>query len=301
MTQREHILQELNELKSTLMAHVGLHPYTVPEGYFAGLAEQVMRRIKALDAETATEELKQLSVLLAGLPKQMPYQVPQGYFENLAEQVLRRIKAMDAADAADELKTLSPLLAGLSKKMPFDVPAGYFKNKEAVISDQQSAAEELAALSPVLSGVSKEMPYTVPVGYFESLAENVSEKSGNKQKAKIVSFAGRKWFKYAAAAVVIGIIVTIGLNRFGNDTPQASQPMARFEKNLNKEIKKMSEQELNDFLQYNAAGLDGTENVKNDNADDAKELLKDISESEMKSFLEETADVETDKETIMLN
>lgn len=298
MAQKEYILQELRELKSTLASYAGLNTYSVPAGYFDGMVEQVLRRIKALDAATAADELNQLSVLLAGLSKQIPYSVPAGYFEGLAAQVLRRIRAMEAATVNDELNELSPLLAGLSKKMPYDVPAGYFENLN--ISEEETAAEELATLSPVLSGIKKEMPYSVPVGYFENLTAGIA-KEAVKKEAKVVSITSRNWFRYAAAAVVVGIIATIGFMKFGSDEPKAGQSLAVFENKLNKEIKKMSEQELNDFLQYNAAGLDGTENVKNNNVDDAKELLKDVSESEMKTFLEETADVETDTETIMLN
>ncbi|MCX6318340.1 MAG: hypothetical protein NTW29_13705 [Bacteroidetes bacterium] len=301
MTRKEHILQELNELKSTLAGFSSQQVYTVPDGYFQGLTEQIMRRIKALDAATATEELKQLSVLLAGLPKQMPYQVPQGYFENLAEQVMRRIKAMDAANAADELSTLSPLLAGLSKKMPFSVPSGYFENHESDDTVSIQAAEELATLSPFLSGMSKEMPYQVPQGYFDHLAESISIPTERKEKTKVVSLVSRNWFRYAAAAVVVGIITTIVFVTMGSDTPKASQSMAIFEKNLNKEIKKMSEQELNDFLQNNATGPVGTETVKVGSQDEIKDYLKDVSEAEMKTFIEETADVEDNSEPVMLN
>lgn len=295
MAKKEYILQELKELQSTLAGYAGQHPYTVPTGYFEGLGEQVLRRIKALEAATAAEELNHLSSSLAG-HAQMPYTIPAGYFEGLAEQVLRRIRAMEAATANEELNELSPLLAGLSKKMPYSVPADYFDQ----LHTEESAAAELASISPLLSGLKKEMPYTVPAGYFENLADNVAKKAEQKE-AKVIAITSRKWFRYAAAAVMVGVIATLAFLKFGSDEPKASQPLAKFEKNLNKEIKKMSEKELNDFLQYNAAGLDGTENVKNDNVDDAKELLKDVSESEMKAFLEETADVETDSESIMMN
>lgn len=298
MAQKEYILQELNELKSTLASCANLHTYTVPAGYFEGLIEQVMRRIKALDAATAADELDQLSVLLASLSRQMPYSVPAGYFEGLAEQVLRRIRAMEAVSVDEELNALSPLLAGLSKKMPYNIPAGYFEGPGTnhITTEQASPAEELATLSPLLSGMKKEMPYSVPAGYFESLADNIV-----KKETKVIAITSRKWFRYAAAAVVTGVIATLAFIRFSNNEIKSTDSIAKIEKKINKDLKKMSEQDLNDFLQFNAAGLDGTENVKSGNVDEAKELLKDVSESEMKTFLEETADVEPDTETIMLN
>jgi hypothetical protein len=50
------------------------------------------------------------------------------------------------------------------------------------------------------------MPYSVPQGYFEGLVENRT-----RPAAKIVSITHRNWFKYAAAAVVTGLIVLSGL------------------------------------------------------------------------------------------
>jgi hypothetical protein len=296
MAKKDYILQELKELQSTLISYADQHTYTVPAGYFEGLTEQVLRRIKALEATTAAEELNHLSRSLTSIHGQMPYTVPAGYFEGLAEQVLRRIKAMEAATVSEELSELSPLLAGLSKKMPYSVPVDYFEQ----LHTEESAATELASISPLLSGLKKEMPYSVPAGYFEDLVDSVAKKAVKKE-TKVIAITSRKWFRYAAAAVMVGVIATLAFLKFGNDEPKASQPLAKFEKNLNKEIKKMSEKELNDFLQYSAAGLDGTENVKIDNIDDAKELLKDVSESEMKTFLEETADVEPDAEPVMMN
>jgi hypothetical protein len=48
-------------------------------GYFEGLAEQVLLRIRQ---EEAAEELSNLSPLLSKLSRQHPFQVPEGYFEN---------------------------------------------------------------------------------------------------------------------------------------------------------------------------------------------------------------------------
>jgi hypothetical protein len=61
-----------NELKDPRM------PYSVPEGYFEGLAEQVLARIRQ---EEAKEELGTLSPLLQQLSKKQPYSTPVGYFD----------------------------------------------------------------------------------------------------------------------------------------------------------------------------------------------------------------------------
>ncbi len=82
MEQKQTIVAELLELNSSLRP--GISPaWQVPAGYFDGLAEDLLRRIKALDASSVEEELQQLSPLLAQLDRRSPYLVPAGYFEEL--------------------------------------------------------------------------------------------------------------------------------------------------------------------------------------------------------------------------
>ncbi len=256
MTQRDNILQELRELQSKLADHTPENIYSVPTGYFDGLVEEVLRRIRALEAE----------------------------------------------NAVDELACLSPLLSKLSKKMPYTVPAGYFEGMEtslisSVSTGSQSAKEELETLSPLLSGLKKKMPYSVPAGYFESLGE---KRASNK--TKVVSLGSRKWIRFAAAAIVTGIIVTIGFLYFSPVENGPGSSFARFEKKITKEIKKTSDKELDDFIQqFSDAGLDTEETVINIPDAEVKELLKDVPETELKKFLEETADTETpDAEEMLL-
>ena len=64
MTQKDNILQELKELKSFLVNLSLQNVYSVPAGYFDGLAVQVMKRIKTLEAIDAKEDLNHLSPLL---------------------------------------------------------------------------------------------------------------------------------------------------------------------------------------------------------------------------------------------
>lgn len=257
MTQRDNILQELGELQSKLADHTPENIYSVPTGYFDGLAEQVLRRIRALDAE----------------------------------------------NAVDELACLSPLLSKLSKDMPYTVPAGYFEEIETslisfVSTGSQSAKEELETLSPLLSGLKKEMPYSVPAGYFENLGE---KRASNK--TKVVSLGSRKWIRFAAAAVVTGIITTITFLFIGSsDDKGPGASIAKFEKKLTKDIKKTSDKELNEFIQqFSDAGLVTEETAYNVPDIEVKDLLKDVSENELKNFLEETAEIETtDADEVLL-
>ncbi len=255
MAQSNNILQELQELNSRLAELGNENCYTVPSGYFDGLTETILQRIKAMNANNAVEELNILSPSLNSISKEVPYKVPAGYFDGLAERAMRSIHESNQYETADEeIETLSPLLSSLKKQNPYTVPQGYFEN---------------ISLTPV------------------------------KKEAKVISFTKQSWFRYAVAAAVIGIITLTGILLFGKKNEE--RRLARFENRLNREIKTMSDDDLKDFVQYTDAGLTGEEKVSNNNnnTDEIKELLKDIPESELKEFIEETADTET--ETTLMN
>ena len=128
MTNRNTILNELADLGSGLKDHNPQKIYTVPAGYFEGLADQILNRIKALDATNAKDELKYLSPLLSNVSKEMPYAVPAGFFQNLSEDVLKNISEHeDYQTSEEEIESLSPLLSSLKNKKTYLAPAGYFE------------------------------------------------------------------------------------------------------------------------------------------------------------------------------
>lgn len=130
MSQRDNILNELNELQSSLPAVATAVAYLAPAGYFDSLPEQIMGRIRVLEAETAHEELVLLSPLLSGLKKQTPYSVPADYFAMLENGLANIAQQESNPSARQEPEQLSPLLGSLQKQMPYSVPAGYFDNLE---------------------------------------------------------------------------------------------------------------------------------------------------------------------------
>ncbi|MET0466487.1 MAG: hypothetical protein ABW007_25235 [Chitinophagaceae bacterium] len=121
MPQSPTIREELQELNSSLVSSSDPLGYTVPEGYFSGLAAEIMTRIKADEAATPATELEQLSPLLAGISKKNVYSVPDGYFAELDPS----FAWVKDEDASSETAQLSPLLGGLSRKSPFSLPDGY--------------------------------------------------------------------------------------------------------------------------------------------------------------------------------
>lgn len=80
------IQQELNELNSTLLLPKAGKAFSVPEGYFEGLAEAILAKVKAQEAN-ANEEIETLSPLLANLSRKMPFEIPKDYFQNLADGI----------------------------------------------------------------------------------------------------------------------------------------------------------------------------------------------------------------------
>jgi len=257
MTTRDNILHELNELKSSLASLNPGNVYSVPAGYFDGLADQVLSRIKSLETADPKEELLILSEMLGHLPKQMPYAVPAGYFEGLAERALESVQKSN---------------------------------------DYQTANEELASLSPLLSGLKKEMPYEVPAGYFEGITKDITEKS--KPETKVVSLGSRSWFRYAAAAVVTGVIILGSFMIFNNEKIDPASDSHAWVK---KSIKKVSTDKLEEFIELveDEKSVASNSTVKQE---EIKELIKDIPDSEIQNFLNETDILDgSDKDDLLLN
>jgi len=181
--------------------------------------------------------------------------------------------------------------------MPYTLPEGYFERLEETLlqtiqqsNDYQTAKEELETLSPLLSGLKKQLPFSIPQGYFENL-------SVGKPETKIVSFTSRKWFRYAAAAVITGVIALGGLMYFNSrKVDPVEQPYAWVKKSIKKVDKadidafvKLADEELSNQVVTSAP-------VK---PEEIKELMKDVSDKEIQDFLDETDGAEDTNDTMM--
>ncbi|MDQ3277301.1 MAG: hypothetical protein M3Q06_03185 [Bacteroidota bacterium] len=114
MDNQDNIKDELRSLNSGLPSSENPNPFSVPEGYFSGLAASILAKVKGQENSVASE-LQELSPLLAGLSKEMPYAVPQGYFE----QTLSDLPALTSDQR-------SAVLDSIGKNLPYAVPEGYF-------------------------------------------------------------------------------------------------------------------------------------------------------------------------------
>ena len=200
------------------------------------------------------KELEQISQAVAQLSGETPYHVPVGYFDSLDTVIMARI----AAGGNEE----NSLLQVAGKQMPQDVPQGYFDTLSNSILSKikaqqniQTASEELSELSPMLAGLSKANLYEVPVGYFENLATGVTEKTS---ETKVVSMFSKKvWVRYAAAAVVFGLIA-FGISFFSSQSTVSGPgtPTAKTEEQINTELAKISDEEIINYLKMTSDSKD---------------------------------------------
>jgi hypothetical protein len=133
MNNHNNIEDELRGLNSDLPSNSNSTPFSVPEGYFEGLAGSIMAKIKAGGNDNAGEEIASLSPLLAGISRSMPYAVPENYFQSNIEE-LPYIIGDDPQSA---------ILTLVERVTPYQVPLGYFANfPEQVlekVADKQQA------------------------------------------------------------------------------------------------------------------------------------------------------------------
>lgn len=265
MTNRNTILNELNDISSTLGNLNPQNLYTVPNGYFEGLPTQVMNRIKAFEAANAKEELEYLSPLLSKVSKEMPYAVPVGFFQNFDDNVMQRI-----GENVNHLPKESP--------------------KESFVTFGQTSDEEIEALSPLLSSLKNKNPYSVPAGYFDSLETKVE-----KKEAKVISITKRRWYRMAIAAAVIGIVALTGLLLFNRDST-IKEPEKWVKNNV---INKVSNEKINEFVTLVTPDDSQKPAEENEAATQAevKELMKDVSQKEIDEFLNDAIALESNDDT----
>lgn len=133
-------------------------------------------------------------------------------------------------DTEKELKAISPAVAAISNENVFQAPPGYFEDlpdkilslvKTAIIQDGLSAREEIEQLSPLIAALKNKQAQTVPPDYFSTLSHIITAKLGpTKKEVPVIRMdTGRKkkWLRYAAAALITGIIGTGALFLLNND------------------------------------------------------------------------------------
>jgi hypothetical protein len=281
MERSPEIWNELMEI-SPLLA--GIPPldgiYSLPEGYFAKLAENLLSAIQSGQADSLPSFLDQLD-------KKPYFPIPGNYFESFPEKLMSLIKMNQALSAGEELELLSPLLSRIDKKTPFTVPAGYFNgllDRLAAGMDSESTLTEGSEIeSALISNLKNTNLYEVPRGYFNTLPQIILNKVklGSRQ-AKILTLGkSRTFLKYAAAAVIAGGLL-IGGSLFFNRpaVPAASETSTPV-------LATVSDQEILNYLEAQNVPLSDMNSLAalDINENDGKDLLSDVSDEELQQYL----------------
>jgi hypothetical protein len=264
MENKTTIFLELQSLSPFLAEKRPGHPYEVPTGYFESFPATM---------------ITQVSEPVVPVSSGMPMDVPAGYFDGLAASILSKIRQSENTLADHQ----SELLASIGKLTPYQVPAEYF---ERTIDDLQSVYWNESAPS-VLTVIGKKNTYTVPDGYFRQLPSRILDQVRTIKKPATIyplSFV-KKVYRYAAAAVVVGILSVSALMILRNQ--QAIKPA---ETATAFDINKISIDELQSYIT-------GEELVDMDNdiiatngdleAGDLKEFLNDLPETALQQYVQQ--------------
>lgn len=248
----------------------------VPNGYFDSLSDSILTKVKAAYSEDSKDELSEVSHVLSGVKRTNVFSTPEGYFENLSNSILRNLKNINAENAERNADNVSPVLNDLKYINVFSLPGGYFESfSDSVLTkikeneiETETAEEELRRISPLLYSIQGENVFSVPRGYFQSFAQEVLEQT-KPQPAKIVTMKKRtSWVRYAAAAVVTGIITISSFLLFNVANKNNSSDVAllpdyvkasmkfKTSEDLNAGIANLSDADIIKYLEKNGNVMD---------------------------------------------
>lgn len=238
--------------------------------------------------EDILNELKTISSVVADVPYLNVYTVNAGYFAGIAAELQARIEA-------DTL---------YSSQNNFAVPDGYFEHLTASVLQRIKAEEsevfaETKEYSSLIAGIGNRNIYTSPNSYFEELAFNNQE----KPVAKVIKMSlTRAVFKYAAAAVITGLIgISIinivnktDVNLLNEVSVQTAEVMTKADKivktgTFDKELENVSDKDIEQYLQQGGqdvhAALVAASADQADKLPEAADYLVD--ENALDNFLKE--------------
>jgi adenylate kinase len=227
---------------------------------------------------TILEELSQISSAVANIEHREVYSVPNGYFEGLATCILQQIRA--------------EALLSKATSATYTAPTGYFDQLPSSILNKVKAdtiSEELMATAPVLAGINRHNVYEVPEGYFETFAVAVTA----TPTAKVVKMTiVRRWVSYAAAAVVVGVLVTgavLLMQSSGNNQPTVAEVEIARQINVPQAVNSIPEETITAFLDTHANTADYTDSEPNSSQDelDVNLFIESATDEEILNYLNE--------------
>ncbi len=259
MQNSPEILNELISISPLIAGLEKINVFRVPDGYFNELHLRITD-FAILNNSSPSDNISKRNL----------QQVPQGYFDSLSDSILAKVKTAHAEST--EVEYDSVLLQSLKGINVFTVPSGYFDALTGSVFSEirksypESAEDELRQISPMLYSIKGENVFTVPRGYFGSLPDLIVAKI-TQEPAKVVTMKKRaSWLKYAAAAIVAGIISITSLQIFNGahhtagDSSLPADVQASFiyktEQDIDNGIAKLSDDDIAKYLVKNGNSLD---------------------------------------------
>lgn len=281
------------------------NPFTVPNGYFDELEQQIVSYIKLDELKNGSpsngfsvpenyfDELSnninaRIAIEEAADKEATGFTVPKGYFDELSQNIQSRITVGEALDKSEDAFTVpqgyfDELSQNIQSRITveealdksedaFSVPKGYFEELSKNIQSRIAVEEAL----------NQEESFAVPADYFDKLTANILDKTVNqptekkevvKQKKGIVRqlFASQS-FKYATAAcITLAVGATILLT-------QNSGPEDHNHSFLHKSLSQVSVDDIKDYIQSNVDQNDShalMDESKQVNADNLSSDLQD--------------------------
>jgi hypothetical protein len=299
MLRNNEILNELEQLSMVIAGISRELPYEAPDGYFSEFPGKCLARLERLSPNALASSEPVPNAVAPNAPSPSPdpnpswgkgpsMSVPDGYFENFASRMMDKIRAQENEH--------SSILDSIGKTMPYQVPADYF---------------ETSLPSATLLALKDKSVYEVPEGYFESLPEIIAARvqaggtAVKESPAKLISMEGRRksmdsrrktaWLKYAAAAVMAGVILTFGWLRMQTpSSKQHTQPVASLD--VSQDLVNVSDQDIENYVDDHTQQIQqvqqeedyATSTASLDISDnDAKNLLGDVPDGELTQYMEE--------------
>ena len=133
------------------------------------------------------------------------------------------------------------------------------------------------------------MVYQVPAGYFVQLPGQVMKAIKAQQPAKVVSMSfTRRIMRYAAAAVVAGLIITAGWLYIGNrgitnPTGLAPKDVAKLDSISDEMLQKYLENQTPTPAENVIAATTAVDEL---DANDMKDMLADVTDEDLQQYIE---------------
>ena len=289
VSSESEVQEELKQVAPVLNTIDKKNIYSVPADYFENLSREMLS-VNSNSENDIKIELPEHASLLNNISKENVFTVPQGYFQQLSENVLAIINSRRIIFS--ELEEIAPSLNEIDNKNPYLVPSSFFDDlagdivsgirDKRLVTDEISA--ELQEVAPLLISVSRKNLYTIPDGYFESMNITVPAQS------KIVPLPSRrKWYKYAVAAAVTGLLILAGTTWF-----KGNNPFLKFKEiantNVQKEIAGIADDDIINYLDHQPVAADFASTGSEDPDPDVNEFIHNASNEEIEQYLKDNAE-----------